>query len=91
MKSIREHLKPETTNIKSERSFILSEIIDQLNAERQGTKYKPVIPKVIAIKTSHLKLNDLRDFHKQCLTYKKENKGDYGKCFYGCLNPKNIK
>lgn len=88
MKSIREHLKTETTNIKSERAFIVSEFVKEINKNRLKTKYKPVTGRMIAIKTSHLSKEELRDFFKQCWRYHIEGKGQFSKCFFGALRIK---
>ena len=74
--------------IRSERALLLSDFIKLINEERIGTKYPPVNPKFIAIKTAHLKLNDLRWFFQECSRYKKEKKGSFSKCFYGSLKIK---
>lgn len=75
------------TKITSKRAFILSLIIEEINKERVGTKYKPVYPKSVAIKTSHLSIADLEYFLSDCLDYKNRC-GSFSKCFYGAL--KNV-
>jgi hypothetical protein len=88
MKSISENLKIETTNLRSERAFVLSEFIKEINLDRVGTKYKPVDVKGVAIKTSHLSLKDLRDFYHQCWRGKIEGKYTFSQIFYGALKIK---
>jgi hypothetical protein len=72
--------QPVTTNIVNERQFVLSEILEQINKERVGTKWKPMTGRGLAIKTSHLSLSDLKYHHYQCL--KAES---YGRLFFGLL------
>ena len=75
-------------NIRSERALVLFDLIKEINKEREGTKYKPVNPQFIAIKTSHLKLRDLKWLFQTCEKYKKEGKGNFSKAFYGMLKVK---
>ena len=85
MNPINTLLKTKTTAIRSERAYVISEFVTEINIERTGTKYQPILPRVVAIKVSHIKgLSDLRDFYKQCWRYKLE-KGSFSKCFFGAL------
>ena len=79
------NIKPTETKLRSERACIISEFVKEINFDRQGTSYFPTTGKVIAIKTSHLSLKDLRDFYKDCWRYKIEGKGEFSKCFFGAL------
>jgi hypothetical protein len=79
--------KSDKKAINNRRAFILSQIIDEINKERFGTKYKLVKAKAIAIKTSHLGVEELDWFHHNCLEYK-ERAGSYSKFFFGSL--KNV-
>jgi hypothetical protein len=75
------------TKITNRRQELLKEIIDEINKERIDTKYKPVSPKAIAIKCSHLKEQDLNYFISICKDYK-HKKGSFSKCFFGALKNK---
>lgn len=76
------------TKITNKRQYILSQIIDEINKERLGTKWKPVFPKSVAIKTSHLSIPDLEYFFSDCLDYKNRC-GSFSKCFFGKLKGDN--
>jgi hypothetical protein len=76
--------KADKKAINNRRAFILSQIVDEINKERLGTKYPIVKPKMIAIKTSHLGVEELDWFHHNCLEYKQRN-GSYSKFFFGSL------
>lgn len=70
----------------SERASVIQEFVEELNAERKGTKWKPVHPRAIAVKLGHIKkLSDLYYFLGQCRKYKAEGKGEFGRCFFGSL------
>jgi len=73
-------LKKETT-ITNERQLLIKDFLVKINAERKGTKYKPLSARAVAIKLSHLSEFDLKYFYKQCDSYK----GEFGKCFFGAL------
>lgn len=76
------------TKLTNKRQYVLQMIIDEINKERKGTKFKPVYPKSIAIKTSHLSIQDLEYFFSICSDYKNRC-GSFSKCFYGALKNKN--
>lgn len=76
------------TRIKSERADIIRQFVEEINAERVGTKYKPVSGRAIAMKLSHLKDNGtLYYFLSQCKDYKNRN-GSFSKYFWGALKVK---
>ena len=68
MKTVEEIIKERVntkSKIKTERQFIVSEFVDEINKERLGTKYRQVGGREVAVKLSHLKSNrDLYDFLK---------------------------
>ena len=64
----------------SERAALISDFVERINLERLDTKFKPVIPRVIAIKTAHLSLPDLYYFFSVC----KQSKS-FGRTFFGSL------
>lgn len=72
------------TKITNKRQFILSQFVEEINKEREGTKWKPIHPRAVAIKTHHLKIPDLESFFSICMDYK-HKKGSFSKCFWGCL------
>ena len=71
------------TKITNERQQLNSIAVERINRERIGTKYKQLKPSAIAFKTSHLSMNDLRDFIYQC-----EKSPEFGRCFFGRLKVK---
>ena len=71
----------------SERASVIEEFVHEINKERIGTKYKPVSGKQIAIKLSHLKLQDLYTFLSLAKDYK-NRQGVFGKFFWGALKLK---
>ena len=71
----------DTSKIVNERQLLIKDFLDKINAERKGTKYKPLSARAVAIKLSHLSEFDLKYFYKQCDSYK----GEFGKCFFGAL------
>lgn len=70
------------TNITSERQEIVKGFVEAINSERIGTKYKPVNPKMVAIKLAETKMtkSELYWFLKKC-----QNATSFGKCFFGSL------
>jgi len=80
---LTKYIIPKKSKIKSERALILSEVLEELKAG--GVSYSPAF---IGFKVAHVKTPDLRDFHQQCLRYKKEKGQPYGKCFFGALRVK---
>lgn len=75
------------TKITNKRQYILSQFVEEINKERCGTKFKAVYPKVVALKTSHLKLEDLEYFFSICADYKNRC-GSFSKAFFGMLKNK---
>ena len=75
--------KVEKSTITNERQLILSEILEKINAEREGTKWKPMTGRGLAIKTSFLSLSDLKYHHYNCLKAK-----EYGRLFFGLMKKK---
>jgi len=74
--------------IVNRRQELLKEIIDNINREREGTKYKKVSARAIAIKVSHLKEHDLEYTLSICKDYR-NRKGSFSKCFFGMLKVDN--
>ena len=67
----------------SQRAELLETIITKINAERVGTKYKPVTPIMIAVKLKGITTGDLVGFVKLCTQAK-----SFGQCFFGKLKKK---
>jgi len=83
MKSISDFLGLGSSKATSERSSVIEEFVEAINLER-GKKYGKIKAKVIAIKLSHLKLQELYWFLSVCKDYKNRN-GSFSKCFWGSL------
>jgi hypothetical protein len=76
--------KPKITN---ERQLVIKEFVDEINKERNNTKWKPITARAVAIKLSHIKsLSDLYYFLSVCRDYAHRN-GSFSKCFFGSLKP----
>lgn len=67
----------------SQRAELLETIITKINAERVGTKYKPVTPIMIAVKLKGITTGELVGFVKLCTQAK-----SFGQCFFGKLKKK---
>ena len=75
----------------SERASIIQMFVDEINAEREGTKWKPVTGRSVAIQLSCLKTNfELYNWLSQCRDYKNRH-GSFGKIYYGALDLKKKK
>jgi hypothetical protein len=70
------------TKITNRRQEVVKEFVDAINLERQGTKYKPVTGKQIAIRLGGLPTRELELFLAECNDYRNRN-GSFGKRFYG--------
>lgn len=86
MKPLQDALKkytlPKKDAPKSERADLIGRFHTKLNAERVGTKYKPLSVKFVAVKLGHLSVSDLYFFYKKC------SEGEFGKIFFGALKNK---
>jgi len=65
---------------RSKRDDFISRFQERINAERLGTKFKPLTARVVALKVSHLTIQDLDYFWKQC-----DKADNFGKVFFGSL------
>lgn len=75
--------KTDKSKIKSERAYILSLFVEEINKERQGTQYKPITGRAVAMCLKLLKTNqDLYAFLSECKDYQRRN-GSFGKRFFG--------
>ena len=71
----------------NERNLILKDILELINSERVGTKYKQLTGRGIAIKVSHIPTSDLYAVHSMGKDYK-NRKGSYSKYFFGAMKIK---
>ncbi len=79
--------KKERDLARSERAEIIKQFVDELNAERDGKKYRKLTPYVVAFQLSHIKnKNDLYYFLAQCRDRKRTN-GSFSKYFWWALRP----
>jgi len=94
MVKLSEQLKDLNLTVKSvtsERAEIVKMFVDEINKEREGTKWKPVTGRSVAIQLSCLKTNfELYNWLSQCRDYKNRN-GSFGKIYYGALDLKKKK
>lgn len=64
----------------SERADLIGQLQQGVNADREGTRWKPLSARVVAIKVGHLGTSDLYHLLKIC------KNGDYfSKVFFGSL------
>lgn len=77
------------SKITNERQDIIRQFVDEINTEREGTAYKKIWPKVVAIKLGHLKKDELYWFLSTCKEYKAKH-GSFSKAFFGALKTKNF-
>lgn len=76
---------------RSERAEIIQMFTDEINKEREGTKWKPVTGRSVAIQLSTLKSNfELYNWLSQCRDYKNRH-GSFCKIYYGALDLKKKK
>lgn len=68
----------------SERNLILKEILELVNMEREGTKFKPLTGRALAIKLSHIPTSDLYYAKSVGLDYKKRH-GSFSKYLFGSI------
>lgn len=89
MKQINKYLQslPQVRKSSTERGDVLDFFVREINVERQGTKYPPVSATLIAIKTSHLSLQDLYYMKSVALDNQRRNYS-ISKYFFGSLKPK---
>ncbi|MEK7176677.1 MAG: hypothetical protein AAB719_00035 [Patescibacteria group bacterium] len=85
MKSISEALKSHDLKelLKHPRLKMLDEFHARINAERRAADMKEFPIKVIAIKTSHLSVEDMAYLLKKC-----SQSANFSRCFFGSLKVK---
>jgi hypothetical protein len=80
----------EKSRITNERQSILKEFVDEINKEREGSKWKPITGRAVAMKLQLLKTNqDLYAYLSECRDYKNRN-GSFGKRFFGGSKVKKL-
>jgi len=86
MKSINENLKSREIKglFKHPRLKMLDEFFRRINAERKAADMKEFPIKVIAIKTSHLSVQDMAYLLKRC-----SQSSNFSRCFFGSLKIKD--
>ena len=86
MKSLDENLKNRNVKglFKHPRLKMLDEFHKRINAERQAADMKALPMRAIAVKTSHLSLEDMAYLLKRC-----SQSSNFSRCFFGSLKVKN--
>jgi hypothetical protein len=87
MQKISSLLKIEKKKSHSERADLLESILVEINRERLGTKYKPMSPRVLAIKLSHLSKADLY-YLISCARDYRDRHGSFSKYVFGVIKVK---
>lgn len=86
MKSLDEHLKKHKIKelFKHPRLKMLDEFFRRINAERKAADMKEFPIQAIAVKTSHLSVEDMAYLLKMC-----SQSSNFSKCFFGSLKIRN--
>lgn len=71
----------------SERGDLLTEVLNIINSERVGTKYKPATIRFIGIKMAHIPTKDLYAVISMGKDYKNRH-GSFSKYLFGSLKVK---
>lgn len=73
--------RPTKDTPRSMRAEYIEKFCKRINEEREGTKYKPITPKMLAIRyLGHVKTQDLHWFNQEC-----ERAKSFSACFFGKL------
>lgn len=85
MKSLDEHLKNRKVKelFKHPRLKMLDEFHRRINAERKAADMKELPIRAVAIKTSHLSVEDMAYLLKRC-----SQSSNFSRCFFGSLKIK---
>ena len=85
MKSLDENLKNLDVKklFKHPRLKMLDEFHRRINAERRATEMKELPMRAIAVKTSHLSVEDMAYLLKRC-----SQSSNFSRCFFGSLKIK---
>jgi hypothetical protein len=86
MKSLGDNLKDRDIKrlFKHPRLKMLDEFYRRINAERKAADMKTLPISAIAVKTSHLSVQDMAYFLKRC-----SQSTNFSRCFFGSLKIKN--
>lgn len=71
---------------RSERELIVTEVVEKLNKERVGSKFRPTGYMAVFMKVRHLSDFDLKWHVREC-----EKTSNFSKCFFGRLKTKYAK
>lgn len=71
----------------SERASLLEQILEEVNSERRGTKYKPLKAPYLAIRLAHIETKDLYYLISQAKDYKRRH-GSFSKYLFGSIRVK---
>lgn len=88
LEQYKQNLFNKETNITNRRQELVKELLDLINIERVGTKYRPITARAVAIKVSHLSETDLTWLISTGKDYKNRH-GSFSKYFFGVLKAKN--
>ena len=85
MKSLDQHLKEFDAKklLKHPRLKMLDEFNRRINAERKAADMKELPVRAIAVKTSHLSVDDMAYLLKKC-----SQSSNFSRCFFGSLKIK---
>ena len=86
MKSLDENIKKRDIKkiFKHPRLKMLDEFHRRINAERKATDMKELPMSAVAVKTSHLSIQDMAYLLKKC-----SQSANFSRCFFGSLKVKN--
>lgn len=88
MKQIKDLIiEKEDSKITNKRQYVLSLILEEINKERAGTKWKPITPAYLGVKLSHLSEFDLWHMLSVGKDYKERGK-PFGMYLFGSLKNK---
>ena len=81
-------LEVQKSKITSQRAWIISQFLEEINKERIGTKFKPMTGRGVAMKLSHLTDNQTLYYFLSTCKDAKNRRGSFSKCFFGSLKVK---
>lgn len=67
-----------------------NELLEMFRTELSSESYRVYTGRGVAMKMSHVKTGDLKEFYQECQRYRKKF-GSFGKYWNGRLKVKNIK
>lgn len=78
-------MRADKTGVNSERSELIGRFVDNINKEREGTKFPQVTAARVNFMLSHLSVKDLYWLLSEC-----EKSESFGKKFFGMLKNKKV-